>query len=162
MRIHTKTHNTKNTRSHFSPNAYLVQSESHHKIGASGATYFAKKNINPIRINPIPIWYLLILKVDLDLERLLLLAKTHKMKINNYKISDIIFHIFFNSKLTKNSNTFQQILIIINDNLYKNFLIINWKRNCNRRFSYSISSCPKFCKNLIYYQQETKQHQRRQ
>lgn len=75
--------------------------ESIHKIGASGANCFAKKNIAHNRINQIPIWYLLILKVDLDLERLLLLAKIHKMEINTYKTINMIFYIFFNSKLIK-------------------------------------------------------------
>ena len=55
MRIQTKTHNMKNTTSHVSPKAQLVAIENRHRSGASGANCFAKKNSNPISINPIPI-----------------------------------------------------------------------------------------------------------
>lgn len=136
MKIPTNTHNTKNIQSHISPNAYFVHLESNHRIGASGAVYVAKKNNNHKTIKPIPIWYLLSLKVDLDLERLLL-AKTKSLKINIHSRYDYCY--YFQLKIRKKLIQFFTILCIIFHN-----------KRC--RFSYSISSRLEFGKNLIQNQ----------
>jgi len=64
--------------------------ENRHRSGASGANCFAKKNSNPISINPIHMWYLLILNVDLD-DLLLLLAKIFYF----WEIKNHIFNVRF-------------------------------------------------------------------
>ncbi len=52
MKSPTKKHNTKNTKSHVSQNAQLVHLDNIHKIGASGANFFAKKKSIHNNINP--------------------------------------------------------------------------------------------------------------